>query len=181
MLWAACCLGFFGFLRAGEFTITAAKASDPPLLPSDIQVDSRSDPQVLTIHLRHSKTDPFGVGCQVYLGRTNVTPCPVSAMLNYLTIRPSSDGALFLFENGTPLTRAALVSHLRTALTDIGVDCSGYSGHSFRIGAATAAAAAGYNDSFIQSLGRWKSGAFISYIRSSPSDLKAVSTALATR
>lgn len=91
------------------------------------------------VHLRRTKTDPYGVGCYVYLGRTNTTPCPVAAMLNYLSICSSLSGPLFLWENGTPLTRAALVTHLREALAQAGVDSSHYSGHSFRIGAATAA------------------------------------------
>ena len=181
MLWAACCLGFFGFLRAGEFTCTGQDAMNPPLSPSDITVDSRVNPRLITVYLRHSKTDPFGVGCQIYLGRTDTTPCPVAAVLSYLSLRPSSPGPLFLFQNGTPLTRATLVVHLRTALAHAGIHPSGYSGHSFRIGAATAAAQAGYSDSFIQTLGRWKSAAFVSYIRSSPTDLAAVAPALANQ
>ena len=170
MLWAARCLGFFGFLRVGKFTLNT---SDPPLTPCDVAVDSRTNPQTLKIHLRHSKADLFGVGCHDYLGRTNITPCLVSVMLNYLSLRPPVDRPLFLFQNGTPLTRVALVAHLRTALTQAGVDSTHYAGHSFCIGAATAAAQAGYSDSFIQSLGRWKSQAFVSYIRASLADLIA--------
>ena len=178
MLWAACCLGFFGFLRAGEFTCTASGVADHPLLPSDIAVDSRENPRLLVVHLRQSKTDPFGVGCHVHIGRTDTTPCPVAAVLNYLSIRPAAAGPLFLMEDGTPLTRSALVTHVRTALTEAGVDASQYSGHSFRIGAATAAAQAGYSDSAIQSLGRWKSAAFIAYIRTPTEDLAAVAPRL---
>jgi hypothetical protein len=178
MLWAACCLGFFGVLRAGEFTCTTADTTDPPLSPSDIAVDTRDNPQLVVVHLRRTKTDPFGVGCRVYLGRTNTTPCPVAAILNYLSIRPATSGPLFLLESGAPLTRAALVTHLRTALAQAGVAASSYSGHSFRIGAATAAAQAGYSDSFIQSLGRWRSAAFIAYIRTSTEELAAVAPTL---
>lgn len=181
MLWAACCLGFFGFLRAGEFTCTTTEASDPPLSPSDIVVDSRDNPQRITVHLRRTKTDPFGVGCHIYLGRTHTTPCPVAAVLHYLSIRPPSAGPLFLFQDGAILTRAALVSNLRTALTQVGVDSTQYAGHSFRIGAATAAARAGYSDSFIQTLGRWKSAAFMSYIRTPAEDLAAVAHTLASQ
>ena len=68
------------------------------------------------------------------------------------------------------------MAHVRQALAQAGIDCTQYSGHSFRIGAASAAAEAG---SFIQTLGRWKSQAFISYIRTHPSQLAAVAPALA--
>ena len=37
--------------------------------------------------------------------------------------------------------------------------------HSFRIGAATWAAAKGFTDTQIRQLGRWKSNAFLNYIR----------------
>lgn len=104
MLWAACCLGFFGFLRAGEFTCPPSSCIDHPLSASDISVDSHDNPQLLTLHLRASKTDPFGAGCYIYLGRTNTIPCPVAAVLSYLSLRPSTHGPLFIFQDGSPLT-----------------------------------------------------------------------------
>ena len=154
MLWAACCLGFFGFLRAGEFTCTSGSSCDFPLAVDDVAVDSRADPKLLTVHLRQSKTDIFGAGCHIYLGRTNTVPCPVAAILSYLSLCPPTPGPLFVFQNGTPLTREALVVSLRAALAQAGINSTPYSGHSFRIGAASAAAQVGYSDSFIQQLGR---------------------------
>ncbi len=180
MLWAACCMGFFGFLRAGEFTCTGTNEAEYPLTVGDITVDSREDPRLITVYLKRSKTDPFGAGCRVFLGRTGTIPCPVAAILSYLSQRPTTPGPLFIFQDGTPLTRTKLVSRLREALAQTGIDTSHYSGHSFRIGAATAAARAGYSDSFIQALGRWKSDAFITYIRANPADLAAVAPALAS-
>lgn len=178
MLWAAFCLGFFGFMRSGEYTATAC-GKDSCLSTEDISVDSRSNPQVLTVYLRKSKTDQYSTGNYIYLGRTHNDVCPVTAVLSYLAIRPPTPGPLFIFQNGTPLTRQTLVKHLREALTNIGIDLKGFSGHSFRIGAASAAAAAGINDSLIQTLGRWKSSAFTRYIRNSPKDLAVISTRLA--
>ena len=40
MLRAACCLGFFGFLRAGEFTTNSSFDPSLDLTPADLQVDS---------------------------------------------------------------------------------------------------------------------------------------------
>ena len=57
---------------------------------------------------------------------------------------------LFIHSNGTPLTHACLV---KEALSRAGMDTTGYSGHSFHIGAATTAAQADLPASLSQSLG----------------------------
>jgi hypothetical protein len=59
-----------------------------------------------------------------------------------------------------------LVSVLIKALKVLGIDASGYKSHSFRIGAASLAAAQHISNEEIMKLGRWKSNAFKSYIRS---------------
>ena len=71
--------------------------------------------------------------------------------------------------------------HIQEALSQAGVDEAKFSGHSFRIGAATAAAGAGLNDSFIQTLGRWKSSTFTAYIRTPIDKLTSVPSRLATQ
>ena len=100
-------------------------------------------------------------------------------MLGYLAMRPQVPGFLFLFHDGTTLSRPRLCQELHRVLRSAGVDVTGYSGHSFRIGAATTAAKNGLSDSLIQTLGRWKSAAFLEYIRTDTSTLTSVSATLA--
>ena len=164
MLWAAACLAFFGFLRSGEFTLQTS--SDPPAISAaDVSVDSRSAPSVVSVRLRRAKTDPFGEGVSIYLGRTNTDLCPVVAMLNYMVARPSAQGPLFVHHDGSPLLKQQFIAGVKRALGKAGIDPSGYSGHSFRIGAATTAAAAGVPDHLIKTLGRWESSAYLLYVR----------------
>ena len=122
--------------------------------------------------------DPFSVGVHIYLGRTGDVIFPVAALLSYLAIRPKQPGQLLIFEDGSPLTRAKLVVHLHEVLTKAGVNTAGYSGHSIRNGAASAAARAGLSDSFIQTLGRWKSSAFLTYLRTPVDQLTSASAKL---
>ena len=58
---------------------------------------------------------------------------------------------------GTPLTRAFVIDKLKILLSKLGYNPSLYSGHSFRIGAATMATAANIPDHMIRTLGRWTS------------------------
>lgn len=179
MLWAAFCLGFFGFMRAGEFTCSSHDSFTPNMLSrEDVSVDSHTSPSRLAVFLKQSKTDPFGVGVTIHLGNTGDVLCPVTAMLGYLAVRPPSSGPLFVFHDGSTLSRPRLVRSLRQVLHAAGVDDARFNGHSFRIGAATTAARAGLNDSLIKMLGRWKSSAFARYIRTPWQSLTAVSTAL---
>ena len=158
MLWAAVCTGFFGFLRAGEFTAPSPQAYDPDvhLNLADLAFDSHADPSMARLLIKQSKTDPFRQGVEVFLGRTDAAICPVSALVQYIGIRSPSPGPLFVLQSGTPLTHTYLVSHLRAALRRAGLDDAQFNGHSFRIGAATTAASQGLEDSLIQTLGRWR-------------------------
>ena len=119
----------------------------------------------MAVHLKQSKTDPFGAGVTVCLGIQIIFYVRCVSMLAYLAVSAASPRPLFILnvDDWNTLSRDRLVDLLRHALRETGLDTSQ---HSFRIGAATKAARAGLQDSFIQTLGRWKSSAFTSYIQS---------------
>ncbi len=104
MMWAACCLGYFAFLRSGEFTTTGTFNPELHLSVEDVAVDSHENPTVCSIHLKQSKTDQEKRGITLYVGRTTKQICPVTAMLSYLVVRSvrAQTRALFVQEDGTP-------------------------------------------------------------------------------
>ena len=93
------------------------------------------------------------MGATVYLGLVDGVICPVKALLAYVAVRGNGPGPLFVFQDGSPLTWPALVRAVRSALRSHNIDVSSFNGHSFRIRAATTAAACGIPDSLIQVLG----------------------------
>ena len=135
---AAFCVGFFGFLRAGEFTVSEG-SFDPGshLSFEDIALDCHFNPSVILIHLKASKTDPFRQGVDVVIGKTGDDLCPVQAAVRYLAVRGNGLGPLFMFSDGRYLSRDRLVSSLRRVLSAANIDTSRFNGHSFRIGVAT--------------------------------------------
>ena len=143
MLWAASCLCFFGFLRSGEVVVPSDTSFDSAvhLCFGDVSVDSHAAPTVLTVCLKASKTDPFRKGVSIVIGRGKGGICPVAAVLSYMVLRGSGPGPLFLFRDGAFLTRPRFVAAIRLLCLKQGsTPCRPYSGHSFRIGAATTAA-----------------------------------------
>ena len=180
MLRAAVCVCFFGFFRSGEITVPSESAFDGRihLAWGDVAVNDTPPSSVMRFHLKRSKCDQFGKGVDVFLGRTNAGVCPVSETLRYVGRRGPAPGPFFIFENGTPLTKAAFILRVREALVTLGLNCQDYAGHSFRIGAATTAAQAGLEDSVIRSLGRWNSDAFLRYIRTPREQLATYSRLL---
>ena len=125
-----------------------------------------------------SAPEPEQDRVDIFLGRTDAALCPVAAILAYCAIRPAIVRPFFVFRDGSPLTRDRLVAAVRSALSHAGVDTAHYSGHSFRVGAATTAARAGLSQATIKMLGRWESSAYERYIRTPRESLAAISRRL---
>ena len=177
VLWAICSLAFFGCFRLGELLLESSPSFDRRrhLAWGDIAVDDQANPRMLRIHLKQSKTDQFGRGADVVVGRTGRDLCPVAAVLGYIAIRGPQPGPFFLNPRGQPITKAHFVGEVRIIIGSLGFPQEQFAGHSFRIGAATLAALAGMEDSSIQLLGWWSSAAFLRYIRTPPEKLAALS------
>ncbi len=180
LLWAVACTAFFGFFRLGELlpSSTSTWMAETDLAWGDVAVDSLTSPSMVQVHLKKSKTDPYGQGADVVMGVTNTAICPVKAMCQFLQVRGAAAGPFFVLKNGSALTKPAFIEMVRTALQAMGLPPHQYAGHSFRIGAATTAALAGLEDSLIQTLGRWHSTAFLSYVRTPKSRLARASASL---
>ena len=179
MFWAACCLGYFGLLRASEFTVPNLASFSPSLHLSvdDISVDSMVSPSCMRVNIKGSKTDPFRQGCYVHIGAGHLPPCALSALMAYLSLRGNSAGPLFLFQDGRPLSRATVTEWLRQIMASARVP-DNFSSHSFCIGAATVAACNGVPDHLIQVMGRWSSNAYQLYIRTPSESLATLSQKL---
>jgi hypothetical protein len=104
-----------------------------------VALDYLDDPAVVRVHIKASKTDPFrqGQGVFVFIGNTENDRCPLSTITAYLALHGRNNGPFIKWKSGLPLSHEAFVKHIRRALSMSGMDVSGYSGHSFRIGAAT--------------------------------------------
>ena len=182
MLWAACCLAFFGFLRVGEFTIPSYNHYDQSshLSLQDISIDNRANPRLLRVTIKQSKTDPFWKGIHIYLGATDSSVCPASGVLPYLALRETQAGPLFITERGEGLIRQIFSTALDSLLTELQLNHTHYNSHSFCIRAGTTATQENIPDACIKMLGQWQSDAYQRYIKTSPQELAKFSTILAT-
>ena len=106
LLWATCCISFFGFLKCSEFTVTSIQEYDPSthLSYNDVSIDCRDSPSAVQILIKQSKTDPFRKSVYLRLGKTDSDVCPVKAIPPYMVIRGSKPEPLFLTADSKPLT-----------------------------------------------------------------------------
>ena len=88
MLWATYYLAFFGLLRAREFTVPTGAAFDDTahMTREDLAVDNPSNPSMLRMKLKASKTDAFRTGVFLLIGRTGLD-CSVRVIISYLQAR----------------------------------------------------------------------------------------------
>lgn len=112
---------------------------------------------------KHSSTAPQ----PILLHPTHTSTCPVHTYSKYITRRPQAKShyPAFCHYDGQPITRTHLLHTLHTLIKSTGLNHRSYNTHSFRIGRATDLALQGHSHSQIALLGRWKSQAFLKYIK----------------
>lgn len=160
MLKSAALLAFFGLLRASEYLSQSSAKYDPQNTLSSQDISFARDMTHASIRIKQSKTDPFRQGCSIKIWALNNAWCPVLSLHAYYSLLDGYSGPLFRFSDGSFLTRNQFSSIIHKYLPNINLNT-----HSFRIGGASAAHAAGVPDSTIKALGRWASNAFRIYLR----------------
>ena len=146
---------FHAFLRVGEVT-----RSHNNILFSQLSLL----PQFATITFHRAK-HLIGPPISVSVPTAGGSYCPVASINRYIALRGQAPGPLFCLGGGHPVTPNMFNSWLASSLSHSSLSSLPIKSHSFRIGAATHAAAVGYTDAQIQKMGRWKSNAFRKYIR----------------
>jgi len=167
MLWAMCCLAFFGFLRVGEFNLLyQVKTSmiQPCISPYKTYLLTVGQPSPAASYPKTVKDWSFQERCTA-VHRSNRQENLSNQGIAFV---PSCSGQpgrpLFITKQGRGITRQMFSSALDT-LTLLKLDYRHYNTHSFRIGAATSAAQVMIPDSLIKMLGRWQSNAYQCYIK----------------
>ena len=161
---AAFSLLYHAALRSCELCYTPYSAHS--LLLHHIKLKQRDGKLYLKLRLpsyKHSVCKPT----PILVRATSSNICPVSLYSQYTQQRGSGSGLAFLHESGAPLTRNQLAQFLKSQIASLGFDPCHYNTHSFRIGKATDMYRAGYSDRQIAISGRWRSNAFLKYIRPS--------------
>ena len=91
MVWAACCTGFFGFLRCSELLVPDGTMFNSRLHLSvaNLEFTRGVEQDLFLIGIKESKTDQLRTGEIVALGSTKTELCPIAALLDYLNRRRS--------------------------------------------------------------------------------------------
>ena len=170
LLWAAMNLAVFGCLRTAELCPQGHFDPRINITRADVSFVSTEKGDTLRVRIKASKTDQQSLGFHLFSRCTSDTVCAYCAVRSYRSHLPpaATDAPFFSTACGLPLTRRLLINQLKLILNLAGYDPARYSGHSFRAGGATSAAAAGFADWEIQLLGRWSSDTYKRYIRAAP-------------
>lgn len=160
-------LGFSALHRLGELTVPDSKVflNDRKSIRRSSLVLSLCG-SVACYNLPYHKGDPAFKGTPVaVVGRKNDDTCPIKTLIEYTLIRDKKfpiNPFWLLREDGRQPSRTWFMNRLKNVFGNT------RSGHSLRAGGATAYAQNGMDMDTIQSIGRWSSKAFRTYIRTHP-------------
>ena len=141
MFSAMCYIAFFAFLGIGEVTINGSDQSNL-IRPNQLSRLMTTQGQVVTLQLTIYKYKHSTNGRPIVIDIfEEESCCPVKAVLPFISVRGTTKGPLFCWPGGAPITRSIFVEQLNRALRFCNLDPTLCKAHSFRVGAATWAAA----------------------------------------
>ena len=152
-------LMYYACLRASEVILTET----PEHIIQWSQITFSSDRKSFQLQFKsykHSKDNNF----KLKVTSTSSIDCPVENMNSYIAVRGHRPGPLYQVQN-KPLTRQQFTTTLNQCLKYINLPYTQFNTHSFRIGRTTDMATANVPHTTIKRIGRWKSNAFMKYVR----------------
>ena len=180
--WAACLVGFYGFLR--KATLLPVRMVDPGddcLLRYDV---TKPSSDMYLIFVRKTKTIQFGERILriPFVASTTGSLCPVRALNNLMIVgsRKISD-PLFSYRCGNQVrwwTHESFTKKLRTLLFRAGYNSKRYTGHSFRRGGATYGFQRGLTMEQVKQRGDWASAAVNNYVYFSLDEINKIASVL---
>ena len=202
VMWLGLALSYFLLCRASELWAYANGKVHPEFCltrncltffrgEAQVAFENRFCASAVQVRFVASKSDQKRAGCTItrtrVSDRTEVGGVPAGAfeaLLELLNVHPQLPGEAPLTTRLTPqgwrvFTRTEAVAALRLMVGSSGRDPAQYALHSGRIGGATQLAAQGISELQIQRAGRWKSRAFMTYVRAAGEGAESVSAALA--
>ena len=172
-LWAVMSLLYYGSLRGGEVLGAKEDTFDPTttLMNADVKIEQvATEPGkstwMVAVRVRNPKELKGQQEVTVECFATGGENCPVRAVRGVTNLKRGGNRPFASRKDGSLMTKKWLNRTLRDLLQGIvDYDVATISSHSFRAGLATAMARAGYSDEEIKRQGRWRSDAFMKYIK----------------
>ena len=162
LLRAVFSLAYFASLRVSEYAVTGS--SSHALRLEDVGFTKDGGDTCVYLKLMSFKASLRPAKLLVPPEK-NSGACPVTALKEYLRVRPRGGKMLFLQKTGGPLRATAVNTRLRACIACQGSSPGDFSSHSFRAGRTTDLVEMGVTDTQIRESGRWKSDAFLQYVR----------------
>jgi hypothetical protein len=190
---ASMCIGYTFLCRVGEYLHTGERSKHHLLSKNawflvrkssesrEILVHSHkaysaspSEVTAFVINIRTAKNDQGGEGARYVLRKSSSSAAAriVDKLFLHASLsRPPFDAPFFSSSSeGWTLTSLVLNKYLKSLARSFSLDQSRISTHSLRIAGASVLYNAGVEDSIIMKMGRWRSLAFLEYLRdASPS------------
>ncbi|MES9882580.1 MAG: tyrosine-type recombinase/integrase [Sedimenticola sp.] len=157
-------LAYFGLFRVSELVCTSHAGANAGLQFADLSFGTGY--KSVSVTLKTYKTKQTGPPTVINISHESDTGmCPVQSLYEFAQVRPGNSGAIFCHANGYLVSRSQFTGVLNKCIRASPYRNSIIRSHSFRIGRATQLAAAGVPGDAIMKMGRWRSDAYLTYIR----------------